>query len=82
MEEKAFTSASKDMPPDYCGARADKPNEVRFVFENPVNARDIEPLNPEEREVMFTQGSRFEVGDVDMIRPGEWEIRMIDQGRH
>ncbi|GAB3286758.1 WXG100 family type VII secretion target [Parasphingorhabdus pacifica] len=67
VEEPAFTSASKDVPPEYFGASPDKPNHVRFIIEEPQHARDFEPTNPDEREMLWQDGNRFGVRDLEEV---------------
>lgn len=81
VEEPAFTSASKDIPPpDFLDHGPDKPNKVRFVIDEPANARDLSELNPKELEVLWQDRNRFLVQSAkpvgDML-----EVHLRDLGR-
>ncbi|QGK69681.1 hypothetical protein GIY23_09255 [Allosaccharopolyspora coralli] len=81
IEEPGFTSASKEPPPDYFTEHgADKPNKVRFTIEDPQHARDLESLNPTEREVLFQNGNRFQVEQLKQVGD-EIHIHMRDKGQ-
>ncbi|MEV4648760.1 hypothetical protein [Saccharopolyspora sp. NPDC049357] len=79
--ENGFTSASKDAPLDQFG-KADGKQRVQFIIDNPRSAKDLEFMNPVEREIVWPDGNRFEVSkqyfDPDS---GEWKIHLIDHGR-
>lgn len=81
IEEPGFTSASKEPPPDYFTEHgADKPNKIRFTIEEPQHARDLEALNPTEREVLFQNGNQFQVEDLKQVGD-EIHIHMRDKGQ-
>ncbi|MGW1679823.1 hypothetical protein [Saccharopolyspora sp. NPDC002376] len=51
IEEPAFTSASKDTPPQqFSEPREGKDRVLRFIFDDPKNARDLSVTNPDELE--------------------------------
>ncbi|MDA3624996.1 hypothetical protein OU415_06095 [Saccharopolyspora sp. WRP15-2] len=79
--ENAFTSASKDAPLDQFG-KVDGKHRVQFVIEEPRYAKDLEFMNPDEREILWPDGNRFEVSK-QFFDPesGEWKIHLIDRGR-
>ncbi|GAA2814563.1 putative T7SS-secreted protein [Saccharopolyspora taberi] len=68
VEEPAFTSASKDIPPDHFREHgSDRPHKVRFIIDDPQHARDIEATNPKEREVLWQDHNRFLVQDLQEV---------------
>lgn len=77
VQENGFTSASKDIPPRWFDGN------VQFVIEH-SNAKDLEFLNPDEREVLWPDGNRFEVLHREYHEArgrGEWQIHLKDHGR-
>ena len=74
VEERAFTSASKDSP---------FPGDVQFVIK-PHHAKDLEWLNPTGgmKEVAWSPGNRFEILSRS-YKPetGTWIIHLLDHGR-
>ncbi|GAB3676634.1 WXG100-like domain-containing protein [Saccharopolyspora tripterygii] len=81
VTENGFTSASKDAPLDEFGKATGK-QRVQFIIDDPRWAKDLEFMNPDEREIVWPDGNRFEVSkqyfDPDS---GEWKIHLIDRGR-
>jgi hypothetical protein len=81
IEEPAFTSASKDIPPRHFAEHGEeKPRVVRFIIEDPRNARDLSVTNPDELEVMWQEGNRFLVQGVQQVGD-EVHIYTRDLGR-
>ncbi|MEU6266758.1 putative T7SS-secreted protein [Saccharopolyspora shandongensis] len=81
IEEPAFTSASKDIPPRHFAEHGEeKDRVVRFIIEDPRNARDLSVTNPDELEVMWQEGNRFLVQAVQQVGD-EVHIYTRDLGR-
>lgn len=79
--ENGFTSASKDAPLDEFG-KADGKQRVQFIIDEPRSAKDLEFMNPGEREILWPDGNRFEVSKQYFDpESGEWKIHLIDRGR-
>lgn len=79
--ENGFTSASKDAPLDEFGNAKGK-QRVQFIIDEPRSAKDLEFMNPGEREILWPDGNRFEVSKQYFDpESGEWKIHLIDRGR-
>ncbi|SDY35435.1 hypothetical protein SAMN05216215_102519 [Saccharopolyspora shandongensis] len=81
VEEPGFTSASKDIPPAMFSEHGtEKPYKVRFIIEDPRNARDLSVTNPDELEVMWQDGNRFLVRET-RAADEEMYVVMRDLGK-